>query len=315
MIVLIDWISIVQYNNHMQNSKNLNTKKSKKYLYGFLMVLVCVVWGAGNPATKIGLETIPSFLMLVMRFGGAFLIFLVIFRTKIIKAFNRKNILPCCFISVVTALTYISSQIALYLTSATMAGFLMGLAVVFTPFLNFFLYRNMINKKFIPVIILVIIGMYFLCGGGMQFAFGIGEFFALLASLFYGLWLVLTPKYVHDVGPVALSSLQCGVAAVICLPFFFIFEFPFDISGISSEGWTALVYVTVVCTVIVYLVQNQSLKFLSPVFVSLVLCLEPVFSALFSFILLDEKLTLIAYAGGLLIIAGLMIASFLEGEE
>lgn len=299
----------------MERINDKNNLKQKKILYGILMVLVCVVWGAGNPATKIGLETIPSFLMLTMRFSGSFLIFLIIFRTKVFKVFNKSNIWKCCLLSVVTAMTYISSQIALYLTSATMAGFLMGLAVLFTPFFNFLIFKNSVNKKFIPIIILVIIGMYFLCGGGMSFTFGLGEFCALLASVFYGLWLVLTPRYVHDVGPVALSTLQCGVAAVICLPFFFIFEFPASLGSISSEGWIALAYVTVICTVIVYLIQNQSLKFLSPVFVSLVLCLEPVFSALFSFILLNEKLTLIAYLGGVLIVIGLMIASVLEEKS
>lgn len=289
-------------------------RDNKKILYGILMVLVCVVWGGGNPATKIGLETIPSFLMLTMRFGGAFFIFLLIFRTKVFKAFNRSNIWKCCLLSVVTAMTYISSQIALYLTTATMAGFLMGLAVIFTPFFNFFIFKIKINKKFIPIIALVIVGMYFLCGGGMSFTFGLGELCALAASVFYGLWLVLTPRFVKDVGPVALSTLQCGVAAVVCLPFFFILEYPTDMSSISTEGWIALAYVTVICTVVVYLIQNQSLKFLSPVFVSLVLCLEPVFSALFSYILLNEMLTLMAYAGGILIIIGLMIASFLEEE-
>lgn len=291
-----------------------NTDK-KKIIYGFLMVFVCVVWGAGNPVTKIGLETIPSFLMLTMRFGGAFVVFLVIFRSKIFKAFNKSNIWKCCLLSLVTAMTYIASQIALYLTSATMAGFLMGLAVIFTPFLNYFIFKIKVNKKFIPIIILVIVGMYFLCGGGMSFTFGLGEVCALLASVFYGLWLVLTPRFVHDVGPVALSALQCGVAAVVCLPFFFIFEYPTQVSSISTEGWMALIYVTVICTVTVYLIQNQSLKYLSPVFVSLVLCLEPVFSAFFSFVLLAETLTLIAYLGGVLIIIGLMIASFLEDEE
>lgn len=292
----------------------LETENKKKYIYGLLMVFVCVVWGAGNPITKVGLQTIPPFLMLSMRFGGAFLIYVVVFKIKIFKAFNKSNLFKCSMLSIITALTYITSQLALLLTSATMAGFLMGIAVIFTPFLNFFIYKIKVNKKLIPIIILVIIGMYLLCGGGMSFTFGLGEMFALLASVFYGFWLVLTPKHVHDVGPVALSALQCGIAAIVCLPFFFIFEFPTQMVAISSAGWIALAYVTVINTFIVYLIQNQSLKYLSPVFVSLVLCLEPVFSALFSFILLQETLTLIAYLGGGLIVIGLMVASFMEEE-
>jgi drug/metabolite transporter (DMT)-like permease len=196
-----------------------------------------------------------------------------------------------------------------------MSGFLMGIAVIFTPFFNFFIFRYKLNKKFIPIIILVIVGMYFLCGGGISFNFGAGEVFATMASVFYGLWLVLTPKFVHDIGPVALSALQCGVAAVVCLPFSIIFEFPIDLGNISMESFIALLYVSIICTFIVYMIQNQSLKYITPVFVSLVLCLEPVFSALFSFVLLDEKLPLMAYLGGVLIIVGLMIASFFETEE
>ena len=298
----------------MDAEKIIDTRK-RKYFYGFLMVLVCIIWGAGNPVTKIGLETIPSFLMLTMRFGLAFLIFLVVFRSKIFTAFNKSNIFYCCMLSIVTALTYISTQLALNLTSATMAGFLMGLAVIFTPFLNFFLFKHKVDKRYIPLIIVIIIGMYLLLGGGFEFSFGLGELLALLASVFYGLWLVLTPKYVHDVGPVALSALQCGIAALVCLPFFFIFEFPFNFSSISTESFTALLYISVMCTVVVYLVQNQSLKYLSPVFVSMVLCLEPVCSAVFSYFLLDEKLHLMAYLGGVLIVIGLLIASFFEGKE
>lgn len=297
------------------NPSAVTSLKRTKNMYAIAMVLVCMVWGAGNTVSKIGMESIPPFLLLSIRFGVAFLIFVILFRGKIFKPFNKGNIRHCLILGVVSAFTYIFSILSLYFTQATISGFLMALSVLFTPFLNYLMDKKRIDRRILLVVGLVIIGMYLLCGGGGEFSFGFGEMLAFGTSICYAFWVVLTPKYIHDVGTVAISTMQWGVTAAICLPVSLIFEFPYDFSAIPTFGWFALAYITIFCTIIVYLVQNQSLKYLSPVYVSIVLCLEPLFTAITSYLMLGEILSLAGYAGGALIIVGLIIASFVEEQD
>lgn len=295
----------------MKSSQSKGSRKNK-FIYGSLCVLLCVFWGAGNPVIKIALFSIPPFLMLAMRFLLAFFIFVIIFRKKVFAGVHRHNIKGLLLIGVLSATTYVAATISLGLTQATIAGFLMAVAVVFTPFLSYFFLRARTDRRLFPIIVLIIIGTYFLCGGGLEFTFGIGEFLALASSLTLALVMIFTSKYVEEAGPVTMSAMQTLFIGVITMLIALLVETPFDFAAISGEGWLSLAYQVIFCSVITYLIQNVALKNLTAVFVSIVFCLEPLFTAVFSIFLLGEFLAVMGYVGGGMIMVGLILASLLE---
>lgn len=107
----------------------------RKAIYTLFIFIQSLIYGIGNPATKVAYKSITPLWLLAARFTLAFLLFLLLFGRRIlpcIKKVSWKTWLPsslCC------AGAYISCNLALNLTAATNVGFIMSLPVLFTPFL------------------------------------------------------------------------------------------------------------------------------------------------------------------------------------
>ena len=149
----------------------------KTILYGALLLIECFLWGIGNPVMKIGLEVVPPLLCLSIRYIMAFLIFLLFFGKRIYAKIKLGHLAAYLTISAFTAASFITSAFALIYTTATNTGFLMSTAVIFTPFLSYFILKTRIDKKHILPIAVVILGLYLLCSGGGGLNFGSGEVF------------------------------------------------------------------------------------------------------------------------------------------
>ena len=148
-----------------------------------------------------------------------------------------------------------------------------------------------------------------------MFAFGMGEVYGLLSAACLGVTLLLSAKYIKDVTPYTLSAVQCGVTTILCLPFALCMEDFSCMAGALPISWAALMYVTLGCTVAAFLLQNVSLRHLSPIFVSLALAMEPIFTAVASFIMLGEKITAAGIVGSVLIMAGIIAASVINESK
>ena len=194
-----------------------------------MIALIAMAWGSSYILMKIGLTGIPPFCLIAFRFGIAFLLTALLFR-KQVKQISRRTlsrgaILGCILFSVFGLLMY-----GLRTTSASTAGFLTSMAVVFVPVL-----QAIINKKKIAFItllcvIVTVIGiglmtisesLHFgygslLCiGGAFMYAIGLFEnrmayswgFSSLVLLVSLGLYLLfslrnqLCPQMPHNGGP------------------------------------------------------------------------------------------------------------------
>jgi drug/metabolite transporter (DMT)-like permease len=82
----------------------------------------------------------------------------------------------------------------------------------------------------------------------------------------------------------------------------------------DPASWPAIGYLGLAATALVFLLQNWAQIHTSPTHTALIFALEPVFAALFSWLFYGEALTERAAAGGLLIVAG-MVVSELGGRQ
>jgi drug/metabolite transporter (DMT)-like permease len=76
-------------------------------------------------------------------------------------------------------------------------------------------------------------------------------------------------------------------------------------------GWGIILYLAVGCTCVAYLFQNISLRKVPATYVSLIFCSEPIFTAIASYFLLDELLSISGFIGAALIMAGIVYAALL----
>ena len=286
-------------------------KTKKTILYEALLLFECLLWGIGNPVMKIGLDVIPPLFCLSVRYLLAFIIFMLFFAKRVFNTMTRKQIVPCLIISAFTAASFISCAFALIYTTATNTGFLMSTTVLFTPFLSCVILKTKPDKRHILPLVIVTAGLYLLCSGGKGFSFGLGEIFALLCAVTGACMLVFSSKYLADMDPVTFSVMQTGFTGLFCFVSALLFEDIPTLSSIPPVGWGVIVYLAVGCTCIAYLFQNIALRHVPPTYVALAFCSEPIFTAIASWILLGELLSLKGFVGAALILASIIIASLL----
>lgn len=289
--------------------------KHNTLFYGSLLLLECLFWGIGNPIIKIVLESITPFYGLTIRFALAFLIFMVISGKRFVSRMRREYLFPGIIVSFFTALAFATSNLALMRTSSTVTGFLMALAVIFTPFLARFFLGTRVNPVLCLPITLVVLGMYYLCGASGIFEFGAGEAYAVFSSVACACMLVASGKYMMgDIDPFVISVLQTGMICLYCLPFALYLEEVPIFSAVPLTGWLGIIYLAATCSCAAYIIQNLALSRVPSTYVALLFCSEPIFTAIASYFLLGETLNGRGVFGAALITVSITIASIIPVE-
>lgn len=288
--------------------------KNKTIGYEALLLVQCFIWGVGNPIMKIGLDVITPLFCLSARYMIAFVIFMIFFGKRVLKNMTKKDLKAYLVISIFTSASFITGAFALVYATATNTGFLMATTVLFTPFLSYFIQHTKVDKRHLIPIGIVTLGLYLLCSGGGHFSFGLGEILALICAITGACMLVFSSKYLEDMDPITTAVMQTGFTGLFCLLFALLFEDLPNVTNIPLVGWGVILYLAIGCTCIAYVIQNVALRHVPATFVALSFCTEPIFTAIASFFLLHEVLSLKGLIGAILITASIIIASLLPEE-
>lgn len=286
-----------------------------KYKYMGFILLQSVIYGFGNPLTKIAFKSITPFWSLSVRFTIAFIVFMLFFGKRIIsslKSVEPKDYLPA---GICMATAYITCNLALSWTSATNVGFLMSLPVIFAPILALLIYKVKYRLIHIPVQIVVIIGLYLLCFDGEKLVFGKGEITALITAISIAGALVFGEESLKQLDAVAVSAVQAGITALISLPCALIFENTEILVHVTIPAWLVVLYLAIFCTNIAYMLQNSALKYISASTVSMLQCTQPILTAIISYLLLREKLSTLGIIGAAIIILCIIAENIITTKE
>lgn len=287
-------------------------KNDKKYIYVSMILIQSVVYGLGNPLTKIGYESVSVLWLLLVRFVMASALYWIFYGRKAAEALRKYPVslwLPsalCC------AGAYISGNMALQLTTSTNVGFLISLPVLFTPVTTLLILRKGVSVKKIPVIALTVVGLFLLCSNGGFFDFGAGEALALLDSFFVALLLPFGEKAMNEMDTGALTTLQATVTTLIIAAGTLAFDSFDGIMNITWSGFGVAVYLAVTCSFLSYLFQNTAVKHLSSQTVVMLQCTQPVMTAVLSYFILDEKLSTVGIIGVVIITACIVADSMIK---
>lgn len=210
------------------------------------------------------------------------------------------------------ACSYISCGVALALTSATTVGFLISLPVVFTPFIAIFVLKQRYRFANLPIQIAILIGLYLLCCNGGAFIFGWGEVLGIVTSVTAAGAFVFGEKSLKNMDEITVSAVQTWTSFLLSLPFSIIFEGKMDIAAVTPSAWVVVLYLAILCTVVAFRLQNAALSKISSQAVAVILCSEPIFTALVSRIVLGEVMNLMGIAGGLIILICIIAANVMN---
>ncbi|MDP4090925.1 MAG: EamA family transporter [Bacillota bacterium] len=283
-----------------------------KIKYASFIMLQSVVYGVGNPLTKVGYESITPFWLLTFRFSIALLIFFLFFGKRLISQLRTAKFLQYFPASLCMAVAYITCNLALNWTSATNVGFLMSLPVIFTPLLAIAILHQKYDFRYLPLQIILIIGLYLLCSNKGGFTFNKGDIFALVTAIALSGSLVFGKKSLESLDAVTISAAQAGVTACMSLICALVFDDFSIVPNIAPAAWGVIIYLALTCTCIAYVLQNSALVHLSSSTVSILQCTQPILTAVCSFIILRETMSYRGILGGLIIIGSILAANMLK---
>ena len=115
--------------------------------------------------------------------------------------------------------------------------------------------------------------------------------------------------YANRYSATKITYIQISVCALLSLAGAFVFEdFGWQSMHQAPKIWVELVFCGVVATALAFLIQNAVQKYISSVRTAIILTCEPVFGALFAYVLAHEKMTPTQWVGGGLMLIGVLIS-------
>lgn len=192
-------------------------------------------------------------------------------------------------------------------TSASRSGFLTGLLVVFVPLLEFVFFRKKPPLPALVGLLLAFAGMTLLSAPWAQSSASTfaGDGLTVACAIVFAAQIIALGRAAprHPVLPMLLLQLV-GTAAICALAGPFVDTQRFD-GGVRL--WAGLVYLALFATLLAFGVQTWAQKVLPPVRIALLSSLEPVFAALWAAVFIGERLSGREFAGGALVIFGILV--------
>ena len=261
------------------------------------------IWGSTFFLVKDALSDIDPIILVAYRFllAGVLLAgYLAVSGRSILKGLKQAT-----FLAVVLYLLYVPQTIGLKYTTASNSGFITGLFVAFVPIFLRTIFKRKPTVMEVAASIVSLIGLWVLTGGMRDI--NIGDMLTLAAAVTYALHVLYSDKYMKaGMDPFVITCQQFLIVGIMSLATGLIFDLPFSVG--STSTWWIVLFLALFPTMSAFVIQVLAQKILTPVRVSLVFALEPVFAGLFAWTLGGEMFVKHRALGGLLIFIALVLS-------
>lgn len=275
-----------------------------RYKAAVLLLTTTFFWGVTFTVVKQAVESVDVFVFLAQRFILAFMLILPIGLYKG-KRIDGATIVRGSIMGVLLFAAYAFQTVALLYTSASNTGFLTGLNVVIVPLLAAFVLRERVPVGVRLAVVLALTGLLLLCGNG-SWQLNRGDVLAAICAVSVSLHLICTGEFVRRSDFYWLTVVQLGVVALL------------SYSGALIRGKDVMVWYphllvpllicSIIATVFAFLVQTSMQRYISHTNTALIFCTEPVFAALYAWLVLNEHLDGYGYVGATCILCGMLIS-------
>ncbi len=294
-------------------------KKTHSTLFGNLLLLItALIWGSSFVSQRVSMKHIDPFTFLASRsfLAVIFLIAIILIKSKFtlpsLETSSNNDDNPrayslwkggtiCGFFMFLGASI---QQVGMVHTTASKAGFITAIYVIFVPIIGIFL-KHKIKKQVWFSVILVSIGLYLLCVTE-SFSINNSDLLVLIGSVFWSFQILVVDYYSPHVDCVKLSCIQFTVCLVLSTIVAFIVETP-ELTGILACG-RHIVYAGIFASGVGFTLQMIGQKFAKAAIASIIMSMESVFAALSGVLLIGEILSIREICGSLLVLSAIIIA-------
>lgn len=264
------------------------------------LVAVTAVWGSSFGLSKDLLGSLPVADYLGPRFLVAGAVLLVV-RPGLLRGLSTRTVRIGCGLGGLYAVAQLLQFHGLQHTAPTVAAFVISMYVVFTPLLAAVLLRHRIDRITVAAAGVATVGVAVMSLRG--WAFGPGEALTLLSAALYAGHILALARWSRPGEAFALTFVQLvtmgvllsavGVADGLTLP--------------ARGDLLTFAYLAVVAGTVTLLVQTWAQGHLGSGQAAVLMVLEPVWAAVFGFLLWQEALGPRTLGGGALVVAAMLM--------
>ncbi|WP_208641906.1 DMT family transporter [Arthrobacter oryzae] len=278
-----------------------------RFRVDLLLLLVAVSWGSTYLVAKelVTAGTVLALLAARMLLAAGVMAAVAGVRRK---PLTRKEVFAGVPIGVLLAAVFVLDTFGIAHTSATNAGLIISLTMVFTPVLESVVLRRRLPATFFAAAIMAVVGVFLLAGNGTFEPPSFGDLLVLGAAAMRAAHVVSMHKLTGGkaLDSLHLTAVQLGTCALLFTAGSFIYgdSIPRYLSRLDAHQAVMFLYLVLICTVFAFFVQIWAVRRTSPSRVSLLLGTEPVWAAFIGITIAHDTIGTAGYCGIVLILAG-----------
>lgn len=279
----------------------------ERFRVDLLLLLVAASWGSTYLVAKelVSAGTVLALLALRMLLAAA-----VMAATAGVlrKRLTRTELFAGMPIGVLLAAVFAFETFGIAHTSATNAGLIISLTMVFTPVLESVLSRRRLPGTFFAAAIVAVTGVVLLAGNGTFDPPSAGDLLVLGAAVVRAVHVVSLHKLTGGkaMDSLHLTTVQLGTCALLFMAGSFVYgdSVSHYLFRLDHRQGVMLLYLVLICTVFAFFIQIWAVRRTSPSRVSLLLGTEPVWAAIIGIAIAGDSIGIAGYCGIAFILAG-----------
>lgn len=280
-------------------------KLSKAVQADLALIFITFIWGSTFSVVKKSLDQASPILFVALRFWVAAAVTTACMPGRI-RRISRRSLGRGLLLAATLAAGFVFQTVGLRSTSPSYSAFITSLSVLLVPMLGLLIFRRRPGLQTIAGVALATLGLFLMLVRASTLKAGAGEAMTLACAFMFAFQILLLGRFVSTTDYRDLLWLQIvgtAVLSTLTAPFL---EHPFIL---WSPSLALYLFITaVLATSLALYVQAWAQKFTTPNRAALIFSLEPFFAALFAYWIMGQVMTAREWAGGLLVVAGILVS-------
>jgi drug/metabolite transporter (DMT)-like permease len=277
------------------------------------IVLAMIFWSFSFIWTRVAIHSFQPITLITLRLILASVILFIVMklsgRFQKLRTIDFKWFILLAFFE--PFLYYVGETFGLTMVESTLAAVIISTIPLFAPVMAFIVLREHISWATIIGIIISLIGVFFVIyepsGGFKTNIWSVAlMFMAVVSAICYATVLRKIPTHYNNMSVIFYQSL---LGLVFFIPTFFLTDFStIQTLKISNESLLALLLLAIFASVIAFVLFAGAVRQVGVARTNVFVNLIPVFTAILSWFILDEILTVNKWIGIIIVVTGLFVS-------
>lgn len=279
------------------------------------MALVSLLWGTTWMASKIAVETVPSFQVSGLRHligGSCYVLYFLLIKKILPQKHQLWRLTWMSFLMFV--LSNGLSVLSIVYVPSGLGAVVGAVSPIWMVILSFIVFKH-VHFKFTTILGIVlgftgvVVTFYDHMGEIMHGDFALGIIAGVVSSITWAAGTLLTVKQSKDMDPYFSLGWQMFLSGIMLNIFSYTTGQSISVSAIPADAWWSIAYLVVIGSVIAFGAYIYALKRLPATLVSIHSYINPIVAVILGYALMDEKMTVFIIAGTFITLIGVYLVN------